>query len=353
MQYQPIFDTALGLCFIYFAAALFASGFVEFVANLVKKRAKILLLGLRDMLSPPTQAVEASFGRRTWSALSTLARNLSKERELYAASLAAGTNPSADRAITPERILGHSLVRSLKQARADGTATRVPSYAPGDIVARALVDIVGSLPQGDVEHARGNGNQVFRIVENVPDESLRKSLATLAVAADGQMEAFLSEIEKWYDAQMDRASGAYKRWAKRWAIVAAIPVVLALHLDSFAIARTLWTDEAVRAAVVASAGNATCTPEPSPSSTATGTQADAQGPSCIQSQITRLSSSGLPIGWQQWTALPEGGLAWTEMLAGFAISVAAISMGAPFWFGAMNRLVNVRNAGNPPKEESK
>jgi hypothetical protein len=33
--------------------------------------------------------------------------------------------------------------------------------------------------------------------------------------------------------------------------------------------------------------------------------------------------------------------------------MAAVSLGAPFWFGALNRLVNIRNAGKAPakKEE--
>lgn len=49
---------------------------------------------------------------------------------------------------------------------------------------------------------------------------------------------------------MDRVTGSYKRWAKRWVIIIAIVVVCATNLDSIAIARAFYASGAVRAAVV-------------------------------------------------------------------------------------------------------
>ena len=49
---------------------------------------------------------------------------------------------------------------------------------------------------------------------------------------------------------MERVTGSYKRWAKRWVIIIAIVVVCACNIDSIAIARTLYASGAVRTAVV-------------------------------------------------------------------------------------------------------
>jgi hypothetical protein len=46
-----------------------------------------------------------------------------------------------------------------------------------------------------------------------------------------------------------------------------------------------------------------------------------------------------------------GFLDWLFMLMGLAIGAGLISMGAPFWFDMMVKLVNVRMAGVKPKTE--
>jgi hypothetical protein len=36
---------------------------------------------------------------------------------------------------------------------------------------------------------------------------------------------------------------------------------------------------------------------------------------------------------------------------GWLLTVAAISVGAPFWFDTLNRFVNIRGTGKPPDEK--
>ena len=54
----------------------------------------------------------------------------------------------------------------------------------------------------------------------------------------------------WFDRQMDRVAGSYKRWAKTWVIIIAIVLVCACSVDCTAIAQALYASGAVRAAVV-------------------------------------------------------------------------------------------------------
>jgi len=37
--------------------------------------------------------------------------------------------------------------------------------------------------------------------------------------------AFATSVENWYDSQMARVSGSYKRWIKRWIIAIAAVLV--------------------------------------------------------------------------------------------------------------------------------
>ena len=72
----------------------------------------------------------------------------------------------------------------------------------------------------------------------------------LLKAANGDVKKFLEATEAWFDAKMERVTGSYKRWAKRWVMVVAVVVVGVGGVDSIAIARALYADEAIRATVV-------------------------------------------------------------------------------------------------------
>ena len=66
-----------------------------------------------------------------------------------------------------------------------------------------------------------------------------------------------------------------------------------------------------------------------------------------------MRTFGVPIGWtMDRSALPADLGQWTIKIAGLLITALAASMGAPFWFDLVNKLVNLRSAGKvPPKSE--
>jgi hypothetical protein len=87
-----------------------------------------------------------------------------------------------------------------------------------------------------------------RALGNSP--KLQQSLASILKSAKGEVDSFLSGTQAWFDGQMDRVTGSYKRWAKRWVIVIAVVVVCVGNLDSIAIARSLYASSTLRATVV-------------------------------------------------------------------------------------------------------
>ena len=139
----------------------------------------------------------------------------------------------------------------------------------------------------------------------------------------------------WFDRQMDRVTGSYKRWAKRWVIIIAIVVVCACNIDSIAIARALYASGAVRAAVVEQAtGQNFCS---TPNDQAR----------CALEARKVLEATGIPLGWSAPNP-QDGAWGWPLKILGLLISVGAAALGAPFWYRLLDRVGTLRNTGRPP-----
>jgi hypothetical protein len=191
-----------------------------------------------------------------------------------------------------------------------------------------------------------------RVAANALPEPLSTTLTALARQADGSITAFTSAVESWYDAQMARVSGYYKRWIKRWILVIAAVLVLVMHIDAISMAGTLWRDPEVRQAVVALASPSSCDAQKN----------DQQAYiACLNTDAAGLRSAGLSVG-------PPAGCAFTDLgacllpqrptpytpqdvvavISGLLLSVLAASLGAPFWFQVLTRLASLRNTGDKP-----
>jgi hypothetical protein len=140
---------------------------------------------------------------------------------------------------------------------------------------------------------------------------------------------------------MEAIGGAYRRWARRWAIAISVIVVVGLQIDAIAIANSLYNDRPLRDAVVGTATNGTLCEQ------AVGL---AETEKCVSQELDELSAEGLPVGWG--VEGPGDTLGWLSRVRGLAITAAAASLGAPFWFDVLNRVGSLRNVGNKPKADA-
>ena len=240
---------------VFYALALLCSGLVEMIANWVKKRAKYLLRGLRDLLeeaAPPDRHTQGWAAKKVSEASATTAAELTQ----YDSALRANTRiqpaakPAADRpAITVDvnAVMGHPLVQPLRYADSLGKPRRNPAYLPSDVFARTVVDLL-TPEAGAAEMTAEQISAGIAALDGSP--KLQQALTGLLKAANGDVKKFLEATEAWFDAKMERVTGSYKRWAKRWVIVIAVVVVGVGGMDSIAIARALYADEAIRTTVV-------------------------------------------------------------------------------------------------------
>jgi hypothetical protein len=201
----------------------------------------------------------------------------------------------------------------------------------------AKVDKEKADAQVKAAHARMEKAEegVERSLAAIPNAQLSEALLALFRASGKNVAQFQLATEHWFDDSMQRVSGWYKRKVHLILFVIATVVVVLLNADSLSAGRVLWRDDAVRAAVVKKAEAA-----------ANGKLDQVE----VENAVKQLD---LPLGWQLSfgdapTELPNDALAWLAKLAGLALTIGAILLGAPFWFDLLSKIVRVRGTGAPP-----
>jgi len=242
---------------------------------------------------------------------------------LRARTLDQGVQHLLDSPGEADRFYRHPLIQSLYRPR------RKPSYIASDRFALAVVDLY--LPQvlrGETEPAFAPGTtprvqQVFEL---------------LWLEAAGNVDAFRKNVEKWFDETMERVSGWYRRRAQLILLALAVVATVVLNVNAVGITQRLWTDAPLRAAVAGAGVTAATSP--------TGSTPAPDPLQRLNDEYRRLDASKLPLGWAKENRRSAGWVA----LSGWAITVLAISLGAPFWFDVLSRAAQLRASGAKPED---
>lgn len=333
---SDLLEIAIGLVFLYLLLATFCSTVMELIFGLIGLRARQLDDLLGRILSDGTLQ----------SALKNQA----------AAATASPTNWLRD------RFDQHPLIRVLRPEKPGWfkRGINAPSYIPSRTFAAALLDIArdasAQLPtpaapapaappavlpaSAQVDAALAEAKQTISLLP--PESSLRRLLISLMETSQGQFQTFNANVEKWFDDAMDRLSGVYKRWAQFWMLLIALILAAVLNADTVDIVKRLAGDRTLREAIVASAD--TYVKEE-------GKAAVAQQPSEVKNPFEDLSEEintiGFPIGWDEKN-VPKDCCGIFLKIVGILLTGAAVSLGAPFWFDLLNKLVNLRASGAKP-----
>jgi hypothetical protein len=316
----PALDVAIGLVFLYVVLALVCTTINESLSTAIGLRARFLQLGILNLLSASSATTTAGIE-------------------------------------TTKRFYGHPLVQGLVRPgrgpdpSLDPTdAGRwwrkppYPSYLPSRTFVAALTDMAREaetkLDQVDAEEAAKARARIEQATEGlerslaaIPNERLSQAMLALYRSTGSNAAQFQHAAERWFDDSMERVSGWYKRRVQLILFVIAIAVVCLLNADTLTAARVLWRDDATRAAVVKKA------------------EAAAEGNDVrVEEAVRELD---LPLGWELSfgdgsTELPNDTMAWLGKLAGLALTIGAVMLGAPFWFDLLSKVVRVRATGAPP-----
>jgi|GEM_PF-5048436 len=224
--------------------------------------------------------------------------------------------------------------------------------------------------------------------KDLPDP-LKRQAVTLLAQAGGDYDKLLRATDGWFNAQMDRVSGWYKRQTAWFMMGIAALVVSFTGVDTIEILQTLSTlspqqlsqtsqaafDNASRLdpakhATGPAAVKPTAKPTTKPSASASapplaatqGADSSANPDSSSTPVPGKLVKDGYDVTKffhpvtnpvTTWTCEPQppatdcSGL--SKHAPGRALTFFALLLGGPFWFSLLMQLANVRNAGRKPK----
>jgi len=323
-------DVLIGLITVYLALSVGCSAAVDAIGSLLKKRGLLLEQGLEN---------------------------------LFKGQL------SADKSFA-ESFLGHPLLETLYYPKKSGIVWRVirrilrrsgdkhpPVTVPSKIVGVVVHDLL----------VRGKkGATISDCIDALPgDESTNRVkglLASLVRQVENDAEAFKKLVEVQFNAAMTKASERYKSFAQTMTLVVAIVLVAGANADSIAIAQSLAASPAARVAMVSYArqvvvqddsflGHA-ASAAPAPAASAASEMQDEkmdQARKELSKVRATMNLAGLQIGWQ---ALPSNLGGWIEKFFGLLITILAVSLGAPFWFKALQKFMVVRDELAGKKSDS-
>jgi hypothetical protein len=341
-----ILDAAIGLVLVYLLLSLVCSSIREALAGLFKTRAKVLEKGIAELLkaTPPAGGGAAGGGGGGAAPMSIL-------QSFYEHPLITVLY-QGDYVAAKDKLVSWLRPSSL------------PSYIPKGAFSMALLDLAA---RGPVDPATG-----VRALENVPLDAaaVRAGGARLGSArvqrivlqaldvAQGDLDKARAYIEAWYDSAMDRVSGWYKRRTQLTLFVVGLILTVVADADTIRVARQLYSDPVRRDVAVAMAGNVSRDTAFRIVQTGQPNEATTLG----QRAVARLDSVGLPIAWQgvrvakfgrptveEWEAIWEHVKA---SLIGWILTAFAISLGAPFWFDTLNRIMMIRSTIKPGDSRS-
>lgn len=247
-------------------------------------------------------------------------------REMYAGDL-------GDQQSFVDAFYAHPLVRSLSAKDRKGNLQK-PSYIPPELVGR----VVESLLIAN-QAAKGAAS----LLDALPESRLKALVASYADEARGDADAFRETVSEHFDMVMDRASGWFKRKTQLVAFLAAVVLVVVGNVDTLQITQTLANNPAARAQMVALAGQLN----------GDGLPAEPAVQASLEQARQAMASSTLQFGWQLPSLTAEPKSVWEYLLDGLAkvlgllISIMAISLGAPFWFDTLQRVMKLRSSLSP------
>lgn len=302
---SQVLEVMIGVLLIYLALSVTCSGIKEVIASVFALRAKTLEAAIRKMLLD----VNGNVTQKLF------------EHPVIAASVPPGK--------------------------------KLPSYISSRNFALALLDTLAATR--DAAQPR-TIEGVRTSIAALPPTRLRDTLLGFIDTAKGDLESAQTKIERWFDDTMQRTSGWYKRTAQKLIFGAGFVLCLALNADTFQIAKELWSDEALRSAVVMQAtGRVREAKVMHPADNSADIVASASVP--ISDQLRQVgedirAAQPLPLGWShEANGALHAIFSWPGGLfkfLGILASSFAILMGAPFWFDMLNKIINLRSSGNPP-----
>lgn len=312
---SAILETALGLLFIYFVLSTISSSLSEGISSFMGWRAKNLKAAIDNMLQN-------------------------------------------------ENLVTDFFQNDLVKALGDKARKGLPSYMRSKDFARGVLSVIaekdgqlGPLSVQRIQNILNSGRPEVSMIKN--------GLSVLVSESGMDFGRLTTGVEEWYDSVMERASGWYKRKISTAILIIASVLTIGANADTIMMLNILYSSSSTRASVVA------LTDELNADTTAEDQTALAKQAYGVMNQsLLGWNDSSVAVAGQTTTTniagrierRPPGytcasgdnacfqnfAIGWLMKIVGLILTIAAISMGAPFWFDLLNKVASLRSSGGRP-----
>jgi thioredoxin-related protein len=274
----------------------------------------------------------------------------------------------------------------------------LPSYIPAPNFALAIIDMVAKQSTANaadtwtnfvsgLKTLSGNPGNIYTVLKNLTDTST-------------DVKELQQKIESWFNDYMQRVSGWYESHITAYIRIIAVLLVLVFNLNVIRLSKTIYNDSQLRTSMVAMSERIVDNPatissfldksfdkemahrdslykksidsitdinqlkmlqaeNDSINAAIAGTYTRNRRTQ-VDSLLQGLNNTKLPLGWKSnsWQEDFQGSSGIDTfknillVLIGWFIAAGCISMGAPFWFDVLSKLINVRRAGTKPAADT-
>lgn len=374
-------DVVIGLVFIYLLYSLLGTVLVEIIASNTGLRGWLLQKAIERMLD---------------DGVSSRRRAVPLRKSFL--GIKYGSKP-AKTAKTPKASQAFFVHPLIKYLRANTwLIRRKPSYIDPQTFTKVLIDLLRGpeAKAGDSDRHLIEQTLKTRIIRwkvagdrlvggkyltkaQTPNRFARLEqdttlyLESVWVDSQGDVTKFKSYITDWFNEMMDRTTGWYKKYTQLILLGIGLVTAGAFNVDTIKIAKLLEANPELRKQMISQVSTFTkANPglskqlhdqqdelnklnKDDKKRDSLQQQIDNNAVKKLQDQETKLIGDYLPDathtlglgyerGWQDFNGLMS--------ILGWLLTALAISMGAPFWFDLLNKLMQLRSS-LAPKEEPK
>jgi hypothetical protein len=330
---SSVLDIAIGAVFIFLLLSVFATAINEIIFSFLNMRGRELLRGIATLLSDAEKTGLVS--------------------DIYNHGQIFGLFEGEFHPSKPSKLPSYIPARNFALALLDTVAhpfSEISMDQPreaGQPIGASQTGAPAGIAQEAVVLTQAFKDAAEKMANNKVTEKVGKPLVSMIAMAGNDAVKLQKGVEAWYNSGMDRVSGWYK-YKTQWMLFAiGLAIAVAVNADTIHIVRQLSQDSTLRASIVAAAESAK---EPQVN----------QGMSTLdrieaaKGSLSDIDNLGVPLGWHHgdWSADHA-----PNLILGWLLTAIAISLGAPFWFDVLNKIMVVRSTVKPreksPDEGSK
>jgi len=230
-------------------------------------------------------------------------------------------------------------------------------------------------------HKSGSGDELLdenNLIKPYSFESIKEAIKKSDLVKQGMkqmllqfhaesfqnLDSFREKIGSWFDEAMARNGGTFKKKAQLAVLLFSIVVTIGINVDSLKLIRYFYENPDATRKVADAAERITkdqtlitqMTAAKADTAMKSGIDHLTENANKIADYKKQLDDLHLPIGWDMkiyegYGCLTEAGF-WPRTIIGWLMTILAVSLGAPFWFDLLNKVVNLRSAGRRVDQSS-